>query len=273
MADLVRPRREVLRLLACCAAAPGRLGPAGLQLPAWLLPQRKPNPPLPHRVIVIDPGHGGIDPGAIGTDGVYEKNIVFPTAVALARLLAATLRFRVFLTRRQDEFVRLSERVARARARHADLFLSLHADALPDRTRRGLSVFTLSAAASDRDAAALARSENREVLDGVNLKRQSQDIGRVLLDLARRQTDNQSLALGRAVVAALGREVALLENPQRSAGFVVLTAPDIPSVLIELGCLSNPVEVRLLQQAAYRERLARGLARAVETYFADYRTS
>jgi N-acetylmuramoyl-L-alanine amidase len=244
-----------------------------MQLPAWLLPQRKPNPPLPHRVIVIDPGHGGIDPGAIGTDGVYEKNIVFPTAVALARLLAATHRFRVFLTRRQDEFVRLPERVARARARHADLFLSLHADALPDRTRRGLSVFTLSAAASDRDAAALAQSENRDVLDGVNLRRQSHDVGRVLLDLARRQTDNQSLALGRAVVAALGREVALLEHPQRSAGFVVLTAPDIPSVLVELGCLSNPVEVRLLQQATYRERLARALAQAVEAYFADYRPS
>jgi N-acetylmuramoyl-L-alanine amidase len=271
MSDFVWPRREVLRLLACCAAVRGRVGPTGMQLPAWLLPQRKPNPPLPNRVVVIDPGHGGIDPGAIGADGVYEKNIVFPTAVALARLLVATHRFRVFLTRRQDEFVPLSERVARARARHADMFLSLHADALPDRTRRGLSVFTLSAEASDRDAAALARSENREVVDGVNLKRQSRDVSTVLLDLARRETDNQSLALGRAVVAALGREVALLEKPQRSAGFVVLTAPDIPSVLIELGCLSNPVELRLLQEATYRERLARGLAQAIETYFAGHR--
>jgi N-acetylmuramoyl-L-alanine amidase len=251
--------------------ARGGLGPANLNLPAWLRPQRKPKPPAPNRVIVIDPGHGGIDPGATGVDGVFEKNVVLPTAVALARLLAATHRFRVFLTRRRDEFVPLSERVARARAWHADLFLSLHADALPDRARRGLSVFTLSAAASDRDAAALARSENREVVDGVNLRRQSRDVGFVLLDLARRQTDNLSLALGRSVVTALGREVALLENPQRSAGFVVLTAPDIPSVLVELGCLSNPVEGRLLQQPAYRERLARGLAQAVESYFAGQR--
>ncbi len=271
MADFVCPRREALRLLACCAAARGGLRPAEMQLPAWLLPQRKPNPPAPNRIIVIDPGHGGIDPGAIGADGVFEKDIVFPTAVALARLLAATHRFRVFLTRREDEFVPLPERVARARARHADLFLSIHADALPDSARRGLSVFTLSAEASDRDAAALARSENREVVDGVNLRRQSHEVGRVLLDLARRQTDNQSLALGRAVVSALGREVTLLEHPQRSAGFVVLTAPDIPSVLIELGCLSNPLERRLLQQAAYRERLARGLAQAVETYFTGHR--
>jgi N-acetylmuramoyl-L-alanine amidase len=270
MTGLACARREVLRLLVCCAAPRGQLVPP-THLPAWLLPQRKPNPPLPNRVIVIDPGHGGIDPGAIGADGAYEKDIVFPTAVGLARLLVATHRFRVFLTRRQDEFVPLPERVARARAWHADAFISLHADALPDRARRGLSVFTLSAAASDRDAAALAQSENREVVDGVNLGRKSHEVGRVLLDLARRQTDNLSLALARAVVAALGREVPLLENPQRSAGFAVLTAPDIPSVLVELGCLSNPVEGRLLQQPAYRERLARGLARAVEAYFAGQR--
>jgi N-acetylmuramoyl-L-alanine amidase len=273
MTGLACARREVLRLLACCAAARGQLVPANTHLPGWLLPQRKPNPPLPNRVIVIDPGHGGIDPGAIGADGAYEKDIVFPTAVALARVLVATHRFRVFLTRREDEFVPLSERVARARARHADVFVSLHADALPDRARRGLSVFTLSAAASDRDAAALAQRENREVVDGVKLGRQSHEVGRVLLDLARRQTDNLSLALGRAVVTTLGREVPLLENPQRSAGFVVLTAPDLPSVLVELGCLSNPVEGRLLQQRAYRERLARGLARAIETYFAEQRPS
>jgi N-acetylmuramoyl-L-alanine amidase len=272
MAGFVCARREMLRLLACCAAARSGVGPAEVQLPAWLRPQHKPNPPAPNRIIVIDPGHGGSDPGAIGADGVYEKNVVLPTALALAQVLAATHRFRVFLTRRQDEFVALPERVARARAWHADMFLSIHADALPDGARRGLSVFTLSAEASDRDAAALAKSENREVVDGVNLRRQSRDVGTVLLDLARRQTDNLSLALGRAVVTALGRDVVLLENPQRAAGFVVLTAPDIPSVLVELGCLSNPLEARLLQQPAYRERLARGLAQAVETYFAMHRS-
>lgn len=228
---------------------------------------------MPNPVIVIDPGHGGIDPGAIGSDGVYEKNIVFPTAVDLARLLSATDRFRVFLTRRATEFVPLPERVARARAWHADLFMSIHADALPNSAMRGLSVFTMSAQASDQDAAALAQSENREVVDGVNLGHQSHDVGNVLLDLARRQTDNLSIALARDVVTALGHTVPLLENPQRSADFVVLTAPDVPSVLVELGCLSNPVEERLLQEAAYQARLARGLAQAVETYFAAHRSS
>jgi len=266
-------RRDLLRLLACCGAVRGGLGPASAPFPAWLLPQRKPIPPLPNPVIVIDPGHGGVDPGAIAPDGVYEKNIVFPTAVDLVRLLVARHRFRVFLTRRQDEFVPLPERVARARAWNADLFMSIHADALPNSAMRGLSVFTLSAHASDQYAAALAQSENREIVDGVNLRRQSQDVGNVLLDLARRQTDNLSIALARAVATVLGRDVALLENPQRSANFVVLTAPDIPSVLVELGCLSNPIEERLLQQSAYQERLARGLAQAVEMYFASHRSS
>jgi N-acetylmuramoyl-L-alanine amidase len=267
MTGFVCPRREMLRLLAWCAVARGGLARATVHVPAWLTPQRKPVPPVPNAVVVIDPGHGGVDPGAIGAGGVYEKDIVFPTAADLAGLLSATHRFRVFLTRRRDEFVPLPERVARARAWHADLFLSIHADALPNSARRGLSVFTLAAQASDRDAAALAQSENREIVDGVNLKRQSHDVGNVLLALARRQTDNLSLALAHDVVTVLGHQVLLLENPQRSANFAVLTAPDIPSVLVELGCLSNPVEERLLQQPAYQERLARGLAQAVEAYF------
>lgn len=273
MTGLVWPRRDVLQLLACCGLADRGFVGAAPGLPEWLRPRRKPNPPRPNAVVVIDPGHGGIDPGAIGADGAYEKNIVFSTALDLARLLAATGRFRVHLTRRRDEFVPLPDRVARARAWHADVFVSIHADALPNAAMRGLSVFTLSAHASDQDAAALAASENREVVDGVDLGRQSHDVGNVLLDLARRQTDNLSIAFARDAVTALGRVVPLLENPQRSANFVVLTAPDIPSVLVELGCLSNPVEERLLQQAAYQERLAHGLAQAIEMYFAVHRSS
>jgi N-acetylmuramoyl-L-alanine amidase len=267
MPGIDRPRRDVLRLLACCGAAGVVFNHAVLGLPPWLLPRRKPYPPRPNPVLVIDPGHGGIDPGAIGPGGIYEKNITLATALDLARLLAATGRFCVHLTRRRDEFVPLEQRVARARAWHADLFLAIHADALRNTGLRGLSVFTLSAQASDQDAAALAASENREVVDGVNLRHQSRDVGNILFDLARRQTDNLSLAFARDVVAALGRSVPLLENPLRSADFVVLTAPDIPSVLVELGCLSNPDEERLLQQPAYQERLAHGLAQAIETYF------
>ena len=269
MEDVFRARRRVLGLLALAAAGVGVewAAPAEARLPA-----RKPPVPAPQRlpIVVIDPGHGGIDPGAIGPGGVYEKDIVFPVAQRLARELVATGRFRVVLTRREDEFVPLRERVSRARAAHGELFVSIHADALPNTALRGLSVFTLSAKASDREAADLAASENREIVDGVNLSRQPHLVSDILLDLARRQTDNLSLALAHDIVGVLGRTTALLENPQRSADFAVLTAPDIPSALVELGCLSNPAEERLLQQRAYQERLARALAAAIEAYFAAH---
>ncbi len=218
-------------------------------------------------MVVIDPGHGGIDPGAVGAGGVYEKYITFAVASRLVRLLRATRGFRAALTRAADEYVPLRERVARARGLRADLFLSVHADALPNTAMRGLSVFTLSATASDREAADLADSENRDVVAGVRLSRQPREVGSILIALARRRTDNLSLELAHDVVSSLGREVKLLENPQRSAGFVVLTAPDIPSALVELGCLSNPIEERLLQQPSYQQGLARGLAKAIEAYF------
>lgn len=252
-------RRAAMRVLAGGIMA-GLAGAAAAR-ERGKLPRRRP-------MVVIDPGHGGLDPGAIGPGGVYEKLITFAVASALARTLLATRRFRVALTRSADEYVELRERVGRARALHADLFLSVHADVLPSTAMRGLSVFTLSVTASDRVAAELADSENRDAVAGVRLWRQPRDIGDILIALLRRQTDNLSLELAHDVVAALGREVRLLENPQRSAGFVVLTAADIPSALVELGCLSNPVEERLLQQPAYQRRLARGLARAVEAYFA-----
>lgn len=219
--------------------------------------------------VVIDPGHGGADPGAISPMGIYEKDIALPVAGAFARLLAATRRYRVVLTRSVDEFVPLRDRVARARAWHADLFLSIHADALPDAEMRGLSVFTLSAQASDREAAALAISENRaDLVGGINLARQPREVGNILMDLARRQTSNLSILLARNLVDQLARDVVLLDHPQRSAGFAVLTAPDIPSVLVELGCLSNPREERLLRWRPYQQKLARGLVRAVAGYFA-----
>jgi N-acetylmuramoyl-L-alanine amidase len=219
--------------------------------------------------VVIDPGHGGVDPGAISGNGVYEKDIVLAVAWEFARQLTATHRYHVAMTRSVDEFIALRDRVARARACKADLFLSIHADALPDIAMRGLSVFTLSARASDREAAMLAISENRaDLVGGINLTRQPREVGDILMDLARRQTSNLSILLARKVVDQLAREVVLLERPQRSAHFAVLTAADIPSVLVELGCLSNPQEQRLLQQRAYQLKLARGLVRAVEAYFA-----
>jgi N-acetylmuramoyl-L-alanine amidase len=224
--------------------------------------------------VVIDPGHGGVDPGAISGNGVYEKDVVLATARELAHQLAATRRFRVVLTRSTDEFVPLRERVARARGWKADLFLSIHADALPEPELRGLSVFTQSLQASDREAATLAKSENRaDLVAGINLSQQPREVGNVLLDLTRRETGNLSVAFARRITAELVREAVLRDRAQRSADFAVLTAPDVPSALVELGCLSNPVEERLLQQRAYQQKLARGLVRAVQAYFAAYGAS
>ena len=264
-------RRAVARLLVGCLTAGLLIGAASSQPPARgpLAGRHKPKARY-QPVVVIDPGHGGVDPGAIGIDGVYEKYITFAVATDLAQLLRLTRSFRVVLTRGADEYVPLRERVARARALHADLFISIHADALPNPEKRGLSVFTLSRTASDREAAALADSENSDVVSGVRLARQPREIGAILIDLVRRETDNRSRQLARDVVASFAGDTQLLENPQRSAGFVVLTAPDIPSVLVELGCLSNAVEGRLLQRPSYRRKLARGLARAIEVYLGRY---
>jgi len=265
MRNIACARRTVLRLLALGAASGWGFAAASAQ-PAGRKPPVRPMP-----TVVIDPGHGGVDPGAISSNGVYEKAIVLATATEFARKLAATRRFRVVLTRSTDEFIPLRERVARARTWKADLFLSIHADALPNREMRGLSVFTQSSEASDREAAALAARENKaDLVGGVNLSRQPREVGNILLDLARRQTNNSSIGLARTVVDQLAREVVLLDHPQRSADFAVLTAPDIPSALVELGCLSNPTEERLLRQRTYQQRLARGLVRSVEAFFAAY---
>ena len=273
MRDSIIARRAFCALLAGAAATgAGR----GLLHAAQSPGQRKPKTPvqpkpLPPRIVAIDPGHGGVDPGAISPHGLYEKDITLSAARELARQLETTGRFRVVMTRHSDVFVPLRERVAEARARRAQLFVSIHADALPDSEMRGLSVYTLSDRASDRETAALATRENKDdFVAGLRLSRQRRDIAPILLDMARRQTNNGSLALAHAIVAELGHAVPLLERPHRSAGFVVLTAPDVPSVLVELGCLSNPAEERLLPQRAYQQRLARGLLRAIEAYFAAH---
>ena len=266
MRDIMIARRALLALAAGAAVGLSPLRPTGAHPAGKLRPQHS----RKHlRVVALDPGHGGIDPGAISPHGIYEKNITLATARELVRRLDSTGRYRAVLTRRGDIFVPLRERVARARAAHAELFLAIHADALPDTAMHGLSVYTLSNEASDRDTAALAIRENRDdFVAGVDLSRQPREIGAILLDLARRQTDNRSLTLAHDIVEDLGRTVRLLEKPHRSAGFAVLTAPDIPSALVELGCLSNPEDERLLSMRAYQRRLAQGLTRAVDDYFA-----
>lgn len=256
-------RRALLRSLGATAVAiiAGQPGSAFAQRQAAKGSVRL------HRV-VLDPGHGGIDPGAISLSGAYEKDIALATAREIGRQLAATKRYRVEFTRDDDEFVPLQERVARARAMEGELFLSIHADALPDADVRGASVFTLSEKASDKEAAELAARENKaDLIAGIDLSQHEPVVSEILFDLARRQTNNLSIRLARDVVHELGRSVTLLNNTHRSAGFAVLKAPDIPSALVELGCLSNKTEDRLLQQAAYQRKLATSLVRSVNDYF------
>jgi N-acetylmuramoyl-L-alanine amidase len=256
-------RRALLRWLSAAAVA----GVAGRPGAAFAGRQTARAPARPHR-IVLDPGHGGIDPGAISLSGAYEKDIALATAREIGRQLEATKRYRVEFTRDDDEFVPLQERVARARAMEGELFLSIHADALPDADVRGASVFTLSEKASDKEAAELAARENKaDLIAGIDLSRHEPVVSEILFDLARRQTNNLSIRLARELVLELGRSVTLLNNSHRSAGFAVLKAPDIPSALVELGCLSNKVEDRLLQQPAYQRKLATSLVRSINDYF------
>jgi N-acetylmuramoyl-L-alanine amidase len=248
-------RRNLLRLLGSVAAGAALMGIG----PAALAEPRAKANPKPY-LVVLDPGHGGIDPGAIGHSGVYEKDVALAAAREVARQLEATRRYRVRLTRKDDEFIPLPERVARARAAGGDLFLSIHADALPNAGMRGASVYTLSEQASDKAAAALAARENKaDLIAGIDLSHHE--------PVARRQTNNLSIRLARELVTELGHEVRLLNNSHRSAGFVVLKAPDIPSALVEMGCLSNRTEEQLLQRPSYQHKLATGLVRSINDYF------
>ena len=217
--------------------------------------------------VVVDAGHGGVDPGCIGRTGTYEKDIVLDTALRFARGLEATKRYKVSLSRRTDDFVTLEDRVIRARNINADLFISVHADALPERSERGASVFTLSEKASDKEAAMVAERENKsDLVAGVKYTADPQ-VNEILFDLARRQTNNLSLQLAQKLVVELGHHVRLLNHTHRSAAFVVLKAPDIPSALVETGCLSNADEERDLRNGKYRQMVSGALLSSVNAYF------
>jgi N-acetylmuramoyl-L-alanine amidase len=261
-------RRDLLRLagsmgLGAFSLSLTRQALSAERLKAAAAPRRTP-------IVVIDPGHGGIDPGCIGYSGIYEKDIAFATADEVAGMLEGSKRYKVVMTRSDDEFIPLRDRVARARAANGDLFLSIHADAIPDETVRGASVFTLSEKASDAASAALAARENgADMVGGVNLAAQAPEVSDILLDLARRQTNNLSIGLARELVSKLGSEVRMLDHSHRSAGFAVLKAPDIPSALVELGCLSNHDEDRMLRMPAYRKKLAIGIVQSVDAYYSQ----
>ncbi len=251
------------------AAAPAKAAPP----PAKAQAKTPAAPPAERKlakkpVIVLDPGHGGVDPGAIGVNGVYEKHITLAMARDLKDRLETTGRYTVALTRDRDVFLRLRDRVAKARAAGADLFISLHADALQNPSIQGLSVYTLSENASDAEAALLADKENKaDLIAGIDLSSEAPEVANILIDLAQRETMNLSAVYANHAVEEVGRQIRLLGNTHRFAGFAVLKAPDVPSVLIELGYLSNKEEERLLRTHEYRIKLANGLAKAIDRFF------
>lgn len=224
-------------------------------------------------VVVIDPGHGGVDPGAIGKGGTMEKQVVLDFSRTLKAKLDAIGKFKVFMTRDEDIFIPLGERVDIAHHHDADLFISIHADALADRYAnlvRGATIYTLSEEASDEQARLLAAKENSaDLIAGMQFNETQDEVSMILLDLIRRETKNYSIAFGRTMLTKLEGHMVLNKKPMRSADFRVLRAPDIPSVLLELGYLTNPKDEKLLKSAQWREKVAERMARAVETFFSQ----
>ncbi len=217
--------------------------------------------------IVIDAGHGGIDPGAISANGVHEKHITLEYSNELKRLLEETGKYRVIMTRIKDEFIPLRKRVQKARKAKADLFISLHADSHNDPNLKGLSVYTLSEKASDKEAERLAEHQNRENLGKVKFAKKHKEAAQILIEMTRRGTKNASAEFAQDLVSEIGSEAELLGKAHRFAGFTVLSSVDVPSVLVELGYMSSPKEEELLKTEKYREKLTTAMFRSIEKYF------
>jgi N-acetylmuramoyl-L-alanine amidase len=224
-------------------------------------------------IIVLDPGHGGVDPGTSSKSGVTEKEVVLQFAKELRQKLVATGRYEVHLTREDDTFLPLKERVAIAQKKGAGLFLSIHADYFPTQIddARGATIYTLSERASDEEARALAAKENfSDAIAGVELPSDSDElVANILIDLAQRETQNRSVVFARSIVGELAakNKSSLHTKRLRSAGFRVLKAPDVPSVLLELGFLSNPDDEKQLTSAAWRDRMSDSVTAAIDGYF------
>jgi N-acetylmuramoyl-L-alanine amidase len=231
--------------------------------------QAAPRHPLP--LVMLDPGHGGKDPGAIGISGTLEKHVSLATALELKRQLEASGRYRVELTRARDIFIPLDDRVERAQHKGAVLFVSMHADALSDHSVRGASVYTLSHMASDAQTAALARRENSaDRFIGRQWQDTSPEVAHILASLVRQETRTGSVRIARSLVGCLDQDLPMLPNPERHAGFVVLKAADIPSVLVEMGFMSNPRDEAALRQATHRRLVAQAMHRAVDAFFIGF---
>ena len=221
------------------------------------------------KTIVLDPGHGGIDPGAVSPHGTKEKDVVLAFAMSLRNALKSTGKYDVVLTRDNDRFISLKQRVEVARQEDADLFIAIHADTVRGRDARGATIYTLSDKASDAEAEELAKKENRaDIIGGLDLETENKEITDILIDLAQRESKNHAVFFSKKAVAQLKPLTLMTGKPMRSAGFMVLKAPDVPSVLIELGYLSSGLDEKLLTSNAWQAKIARAFATAVDGYFA-----
>ncbi|WP_374557291.1 N-acetylmuramoyl-L-alanine amidase [Aquitalea pelogenes] len=234
-------------------------------------PQVKPKKNDSNRpiVVMLDPGHGGEDPGAIGMNGTREKDIVLRIGKQLKRMIDAERNMKAFMTREEDIFIPLGVRVAKARKLNADLFISIHADAAPNRSARGSSVFALSEkGASSAFAKTMAQSENSsDLIGGVKIASKDKFLAHTLLDLTQTATINDSLKLGKIMLGKVGGLNKLHSSQVEQAGFAVLKAPDIPSILVETAFISNPEEEQRLLDSDFQQQMAGSILSGVKTYF------
>ncbi|MGD9768636.1 MAG: N-acetylmuramoyl-L-alanine amidase [Pseudolabrys sp.] len=288
--DLVRPARiDKAFVLEAANEQPPRLvlELAATDREAFLrttaLNNRQPDAPLrpveradtkpdsdPRPLIVIDPGHGGIDNGTRAPSGENEKTLVLDFSLALRDKLEKAGRFRVLMTRSDDTYVALNERVRIARANRASLFISIHADALVrrDSSAQGVTVYTLSERASDAAAARLAEAENRaDIIAGLDLSAEPPDVADILIDLAKRETKTFSVLFARTLIGQMRGAAKLHQNPLKFAGFRVLKAPDVPSVLVELGFVTNKEDVKALTSETWRSRATGAVVQAIDAFF------
>lgn len=220
-------------------------------------------------LVVIDAGHGGHDPGSIAADGRREKDAALAIAKAIRDELVASGRVRVAMTREDDRFLVLGERREIARRLKADLFISVHCDSAPNKEARGATIYTLSEVASDRVAAQLAAKENKaDILNGVDLGGENDDVSSILIDLAQRETMNTGSTFATLLQREMAPTVAFRTGFHRFAGLIVLKAPDVPSVLLETGYISNSEDVKLLFSRDYHQKIAVGVRKAVEIHLA-----
>lgn len=268
---LLLPRRLILGGVAVGGAMPwaGALARAAHHAPKLAAPAIIGGAEPPKPLIMLDPGHGGKDPGAIGLSGTYEKHVAEAAGQELRNQLLATGRYRVAMTRSSDHFIPLAGRVELAQQHGAALFLSMHADALHNPSVRGASVYTHAHGASDTQTADLARTENSaDRYGGPLVHGASPEVQQILASLVTEETRAGSAHMAQAVVSSFRSRVLLLSHPHRHAAFAVLKSAQIPSVLVEMGFMSNRLDEAALKQAGHRAMVAGALCDAINRYFA-----